>query len=232
MINLYEFDNTTNYRIYLVNQGSSARNFWCFFQEPLGLPSSGVFGNSDSVLSVPPNYPGLNYFTIPYQYVLGSGASNQPVGWHSQITTSYLEAVQLEQIWEVNYVTVPPRQGPSMRLKQGEKSAPNTVGAQVNSFDQVKNENESWYGNMSFGIQSGNGYIGVVWAPSPLDNFTITPKFAFYITTGDYTSNDLEDINSIANNSAKIGLSDFQNLEVTVTLTSSGSWLVNPGKPE
>ncbi len=231
MINLHDFESTTNYKIYLVNQGSVAKNFWCFLQEPQGVPSSQVYANSDAMLSVLPNYGGTNSFTIPLQYVLGSGASNQAVGLDVQIDSNYIKDVQLEQMWEVNYATVPPPQGPLMKLEQGTTAPKGTIGAKTNDFDQVHNENNGWFSNMSFGIQSANGFMGLTWSPNPSDTNIITPKFAFYIATGSYSNNSLADITVISNTSARVELTDFQNLEATVTLTSTGTWEVTPGKP-
>ena len=231
MINLHQFNSTTNYKIYLVNEGATSKNFWCFLQEPQNIPTSDVYANSDAMLSVLPNYGGLNSFTIPLQYVVGAGASNQAVGLDVKIDSNYIKNSQIQQVWNVDYATVPPPQGPIISLKQGATSPPKTLGMETNAFDKVKNENNQWFSNMSFGIQSANGFMGLTWSPDPSNTYTITPKFAFYIATGNYTSNSLADINAISNTSAKVELTDFQNLEATVTLTSTGTWLVSPGKP-
>ncbi|WP_231737977.1 hypothetical protein [Myroides odoratus] len=232
MINLEKFSATTNYKIYLVNKGSSTKNFWCFLQKPEGVPTSDVYANSDAMLSVVPNYDGKNWFTIPLQYKVGAGATNQAVGLNVKIDSSVIKDAQLEQLWNAEYATAPPKQGPNLSISQGEKSPANTIGIKSNKFNQVQNENEKWYSNMSFGIESANGFMGVTWAPSPNDKSTVTPKFAFYIATGDFTSNSLADIATISNEAAKIELSSFKSLEVTVTLTEKGEWLVEPGAPK
>ncbi|AUC76395.1 MULTISPECIES: hypothetical protein [unclassified Olleya] len=234
MLNLRKLESTTNYKIYLVNEGSTSKNFWCFLQEPVGVPSSGVYANSDTMLSVVPNYAGTNTFTIPFQYKVAAGASNKAVGLNVQIDSSIMQDSNLEQLWNADYVTVTGSQGPqgpSLSLNQSIPSPKNTIGIRSNSFDQVQNENKKWFGNMSFGLESSNGFLGVTWTPSPSNTSTITPKFAFYVATGAYSSNSLADIATISNDSAKIELTDFKNLEATVTLTSSGTWLVTPGSP-
>lgn len=231
MLNLNKLQATTDYKIYLVNEGSTSKNFWCFLQQPEGVSSSDVYANSNTMLSVLPNYGGTNRFTIPLQYVVGAGASNKAVGLDIKIDSSFIQNSELEQLWDADYATAPPNQGPVISLDSGATSPANTLGIKSNDFDRVQNENEHWYSNMSFGIQSANGFLGVTWSPSPSDTSTITPKFAFYVATGDYTSNNLADMTTISNTSAQIELTDFKNLEATVTLTSKGKWLVAPGAP-
>jgi hypothetical protein len=230
MLNIEALNSATNYTIYLKNSSSDSKNFWCFLEKPAGVPTSSVYANSSASLSVLPNYGGINKFTIPVQYSLGAGASNEAVGLGVQIDTSIIKQAQLQQTWEAQYATIPPNQGPNLSLVQGQKSPDDTIGLLSNGFDKVKNENGKWYSNMSFGIQTQNGFLGVTWAPSPNDQNTITPKFSFYISTGSFTSYELADISTISRQSAKVELSDFKNLEVTVTLTSTGDWLVEPGR--
>ncbi len=232
MINLLTSNNVTNYKIYLVNEGSGGENFWCFLQQPKMNLTGDVFANSNTSLFVIPNYQGTNKFTIPLQYTLGAGASNNAVGLNIQIDSAIMKDVSLEDIWDVKYATAPPKQGPNISLEQGTKSSDGTIGAKSNNFDKVTNENNKWFSNMNFGIQTANGFIGITWSPSPSNTTTITPKFAFYVSTGNYTSNDLADLTTISNKSAKIELSNFKNLEATVTLTSRGEWLVTPGAPK
>lgn len=230
MLNIQKLNSTTNYTIYLKNNSSDPKNFWCFLEKPAGLPSSDVFANSSASLSVLPNYGGINKFTIPLQYSVGAGASNQAVGLGVQIDSSIINDVQLRQTWEASYATVPPQQGPNLSLVQGEVSPESTIGLLSNAFDKTKNENNKWFSNMSFGIETQNGFLGVTWSPSPDDQHTITPKFSFYISTGSFTSYELADIATISRKAAKVELSNFKNLEATVTLTSTGEWIVTPGK--
>lgn len=230
MLNIDALNSVTNYTIYLKNESSDYKNFWCFLEKPAGLPNSGVFANSSVCLNVLPNYGGINKFVIPTQYSLGAGASNQAVGLGVQIDSSIIRNSQLKQTWEAQYATIPPYQGPNVNLVQGERSPDNTIGLLSNSFDRVRNENGKWYSNASFGIQTQNGFLGVTWSPSPNDQNTITPKFSFYIATGSFTSYELADLATISRGSAKVELSDFKNLEVTVILTATGEWLVQSGR--
>lgn len=223
-------NSTTNYTIYLKNESSNTQNFWAFLQKPEGLPNSGVYANSSAYLSVYPGYGSVNKLVVPLQYMLGAGASNQAVGLGVQIDTSIIKNAELKQTWEAHYATVPPRQGPNLNLVQGQTSPDATIGYLSNAFDKVRNENEKWYSNASFGIQTQMGFLGITWSPSPDDQFTITPKFSFYIATGNFSSYELADLETISRKAAKIELSDFRNQEVTVTLTGRGDWIVQPGR--
>ena len=231
MLNLASLTDTTNYEIYLVNKGATAQNFWCFLEKPEGVSSSEVYANSSAMLSVLPNYQGINKFTIPLQYMLAAGASNEAVGLNVQIDSAIMKNASLTQTWEAKYATAPPPQGPTLQLDQGVSSPGGTLAIKSNDFNQVQNENNSWFSNMSFGIQTAQGFVGVTWKPGPNQTSTITPKFSFYIATGSYTSNSLADMATISSTSAAVSLSDFQNLKATVTLDSTGKWYVTPGKP-
>lgn len=231
MINLKEYDELTNYKIYLVNEGATDKNFWCFLEKPEGVLGKKVYANSNAMLNVLPNYPGVNKFTIPISYQIGVGASNEAVGLNIKIDSNIMEEVKLTDLYHAKYATAPPKRGPVLTLDQQQSSPANTIKIKSNNFDRVKNENNGWYSNMSFGIKTANGFIGVTWAPSPNEDSTITPKFAFYIATGNYTSNGLADITTISDTSAKVTLDQFKNLEATVTLNSKGDFIVTPGRP-
>jgi hypothetical protein len=234
MYNTRNLESTTNYKIYLVNKGSNAQNFWCFLQEPEGVPTSDIFANSNTMLSVVPNYPGTNTFTVPLQYKVAAGASNEAVGLNVKIDSAVMQNANLEQLWDADYVTVEGNQGPQgpgLTLNPSTVSPSGTIGIKSNDFNQSQNENEKWFSNMSFGLESASGFLGVTWSPSPSVTSTITPKFAFYIATGSFTSNSLVDMTTICNESQTVELSDFLNLEATVTLSATGTWSVTPGAP-
>lgn len=223
-------NSTTNYTIYLKNESSNNQNFWAFLAKPEGLPNNAVYANSSAYLSVYPNDRGINSLVIPVKYSLGAGASNHAVGLGARIDTSILREAQLKQTWEAQYATIPPNQGPNLNLVQGQTSPDATIAYLSNAFDKARNENGKWYSNMSFGIQTQNGFLGVSWSPSPNEQCIVTPKFSFYIATGSFRSGELVDLETISRQSAKIDLSDFRNQEVTVTLTNSGKWIVQPGR--
>ena len=230
MLNIEKLSTTTNYTIYLKNEGADGKNFWCFLEEPEGLANKDVFANSSASLYVQPNYGGINKFTIPLQYILAAGASNNAVAEGVQIDSSIVRNAQLEEVWEATYATVPPKQGPGLSIIQGAKSPEDTIGYNSNNFDKKHNQNEKWYSSMSFGIQSPNGFLGVTWSPSPGDEHTIRPKFSFFISTGSFTSYELADITTISGESAKVPWEKFENLEATVILTSTGTFRVESGK--
>lgn len=229
MINLSVLQQTVNYTIYLKNQGSDAQVFWCFLQAPISTGSSTVYANSDTFLQVRPNYGGINKFVIPQQYTLGAGASNQAVGLKIQVESSYMAQVDLNSAWNVDYVTVPPPGGPTITRRQQDVVA-GKINVKTNQFDKVRNEQNKWFSNMSFGIETSQGFTGITWSPSPNSVYTIEPKFAFYIATGDYTANELANITTISGSSAPVGDADFLNLETTVTLLADGTWDVTPGR--
>lgn len=231
MKNLANTTDVDTYNIWLVNKGASAKLFWCFLQQPESVTGPDVYGNSDAYINVEPNYGGTNSFGIPLQYTVGAGASNKAVGLDVQINSSYLLNANIKDSFNVKYATVPPNQGPDI-TKNSTPSSAGTISLITNNYDEVQNNNHKWYENMSFGIQSENGFLGVTWQPSPSETTTLTPKFSFYVATGNFSSNELVDLNSVSTNSAEIELSDFDGFDVTVTLNSDGSWTVTPGTPQ
>ncbi|KGJ93766.1 hypothetical protein [Colwellia psychrerythraea] len=223
---------STEYKIYLVNESASTKNMWCFLTKPEGLTGPNVFANSSSSLSVTPNYAGTNLFTVPLQYSLQAGASNEAVGLDIRIDSTISVNADLKKKYQADYVTAPPKQGPNLTLDQTGSSPAKTMAFKTNGFNKVQNEDNQWFSSATFGIETGNGFMGVTWSPDPNDTKTITPKFEFYIATGSFESNKLADFNTISNDSAIIPLSMFKNLEATVTLTETGSWVVTAGRPE
>jgi hypothetical protein len=231
MLNIHDPNDVTNYTIYLKNEGATAKNFWCFLQKPKTEFNEGVYANSSAQISVLPNYGGVNNFTIPLQYVVGVGASNQAVELGVQIDSSFVRNTQLESVWNAKYATIPPQQGPTLELAQGLKSDPNTISLVTNNFNATRNLAGDWHSSMSFGIQSANGFIGITWKPSPGEKYQFAPNFSFYIATGEFSNNHLADILEISRNAAEVDLEQFSDsLEATVTLTSTGEWRVTPGK--
>lgn len=219
----------SNYTIYLKNESNDAKDFWLFLEKPNGLSNNDVYANSSAYLSVYPNERGTNSIVIPTQYSLGAGASNKAVGLGVQIDSNVVVDAELKQTWEAHYASTPPKRGPNLNLVQG-GSSDNSIILLSNTFDKAKNESENWYSNASFGIQTQIGFLGVTWSPYPNEQCLITPKLSFYIATGSFRSNELADLATISRRSAKVELSDFKNFEVTVTLTSSGDWMVQPGR--
>ncbi|KZN38692.1 hypothetical protein N480_13640 [Pseudoalteromonas luteoviolacea S2607] len=225
-----------DYKIYLVNESASGKNLWCFLSEPEGLNKKSVYANSSTGIFVEPNYLGLNYFVIPYKYALQAGASNNAVQANTKIESSIESTisidVELGKVYDTQYATAPPKKGPNLTVNQSDSSPTGTLQIQTNSFDKVENEEQRWFENATFGIEMSNGFIGSTWAPAPNEATTITPQFKFYITTGSFEPGTLTDFSIISKNAAVVNLSDFNSLEVTVTLTSEGTFLVTPGQPE
>ena len=220
------------YNIFVVNRSADTQNFWCFLAPPPELVNDpGVYANSSACLAVTPNYPGLNYFAIPVQYLVGAGASNNAVGLEVIIVSNVTNNASLGDMWEADYANVPPRMGPTMQLL-GTTGPANTISIASNAFDVVGNQNAGWYANQSFGIQTAEGFIGMTWSPAPQQERTLTPQLSFYVTIGDYGSNALAGWDQVSTNSAQINVpADFQYAACTVSYMPDGSWQLTPGQP-
>src|SRR5688572_9254804 len=111
------------YKIYLVNKSFDKQTFWCFLERPKELVNDpAVFANSDTYLTVAPNRPGTDSFTIPVEYIVGAGASNNAVGLDIEITSSVSNVAALTQTWNADYASLPDKEGPTMA--QAGKVAP------------------------------------------------------------------------------------------------------------
>lgn len=230
MTHISNEDEQTKYTVFLVNECAVERNFWIFLDTPQGLPGQGVFANTDANISVLPNYKGINKFTVPLQYSIGAGSSNEKVGLEVRIDSQIMKDTRLGQTLSAKYQTVPPKQGPQLTHDRTLSSPSNSINVNTNTFDRVKNEDNKWFSNMSFGIKSPNGFMGYTWSPGANEKYIIVPKFRFFVTTGSFTENSLADINVISNGSVAIERSDFLNFEATVKLTSRGTWELFKGK--
>lgn len=220
------------YKIYLVNKEGSSQKFWCFLSKPESEISPEVYANSNTFLTVPP-YTGSqeNSFTIPLQYIVKVGASNNAVGLQTRIQSSVTENTKLREAWEAKYIQ-----------KRGEKIGPTlhkagtapegTLNITTNTYDKSAESLNNWYGNMTYGVQSEEGFIGITWSPDPARTYEIKPKVTFYVAIGSFSSNTLADINRISSNAAMVTEDDFNgHEECTVTRKSNGSWSVTPGRP-
>jgi hypothetical protein len=223
---------TTNYTIYLINESASTQLFWCFLERPEELASqSGVYANSSANLAVASNSPAINTFTIPVQYVVGAGASNNAVGLNVLVQSNITQKADIGQVWDASYATVPPQMGPTMTLDSATSPA-NTIGIKANAFNQVNNEANGWFSNMSFGIQTNQGFMGMTWSPTPSQTRTLTPQLKFYVAVGSYGSNTLASWTDVSNDAAEVSVpADFQYNKSTVTYTATGQWNVTPGAP-
>jgi hypothetical protein len=220
------------YNIYIVNQSSNTKNFWLFLKPPQALEADpGVFANSSACLTVDSQAQGTNTFGIPLQYKVGAGASNQAVGLDIAISSNVTLDAELGQAYQANYQEeVPPKKGPKL-VAAGQAKDPSQLQIISNNFDQPNNEEHGWFANMSFGIQSADGFIGMTWSPAPGDTRSILPQFSFYISTGDYDYNSLAKWTDISTKAATVKLSDFKQFSCTVTLNGNGTWTVTPGRP-
>ena len=223
---------TTEYTIYLVNKSVNTQLFWCFLDRPQELADDPrVFANSAASLAVDSSSPATNTFTIPVQYKIGAGASNKAVGLNIKVDSSITQNVNLQERWLADYTTVPPQKGPTLK-KLAKASPVNTLAIQSNPFNQLTNEAAGWFSNMSFGIQTKQGFMGMTWSPDPNKRRTITPKLKFFVSAGDFGTNQLADWEDVANVAAEIDVpTSFKLEKCTVTYTPTGEWIVTPGAP-
>jgi hypothetical protein len=221
---------TTEYHIYIVNHSISPHLFWAFLSKPEISSTPEVFANSNTNLQIPAGSSNLNSFTIPVQYVVGTGASNNAVGLDTRIESSATRNTEEKQLWDVVYATVPPNQGPEMT---GPTDANQTIDMKTESFNPETNAAYGWFESMSFGIKTSHGFMGVTWTPSQGITYKITPKLTFYIAIGNYSSSSLADITAISNDSAICDSEkDFDAInQCTVTYDATGSWTTAKGRP-
>jgi hypothetical protein len=224
------------YTIYLVNASANPQLFWCFLERPDELAGvAGVFANSKASLMVKPKYSGKNRFRIPVQYVVGAGASNDAVGLNVEVISDTTHNADLGQIWDADYVTAPPNEGPDL-TKDSAAAGPHQIAIKSNNFNKVQNETSenSWFSNQSFGIMTEAGFVGMTWSPDPGKTRTLTPKLTFYVAVGSYGANKLADWTDISNSAQKLEVpDDFDDSnECTVTYGQDGTWQPSKGRPQ
>ena len=218
------------YTIYVVNKGGTTKDFWCFLSTPKMSVSSQIFANSAANLAVDPNAQSTNSFTIPVQYSIGAGASNNAIGLGVKVKSNASADVELGDVWNAHYADAPPPKGP--KLVQGDSGITKTIRVITSQFDQVANNKAKWHQSQSFGIETAQGFMGVTWEPDPDDDTTITPVMSFYIATGKFTRYALADMDTVSHSSAKIPLTAFSNAnEAWVVLDGSGHWHVSDTDP-
>ncbi len=224
----------TEYTIYLVNRSNKPQLFWAFLSKPEITNSPTVFANSNTNLRIPGGSQDLNSFTIPIQYVIAVGGSNNAVKLETRIESNSTRNTDLNKLWAIDYTTVPPNQGPIVPAAATGESTAETIAMQTSAFDPVENASKNWFESMSFGLKTAQGFMGVTWVPAPSLTYTIRPKLTFYITVGDYSANSLAEITTVSNRSAACNVpSSFDvSKQCTVTYSRQGTWSVEPGKPD
>lgn len=218
------------YKIYIVNE-QPKQKFWLFLDAPEEVKSnSSVYANSSSYMTVDQDYVGTNSFTIPIQYVIGASCSNRAVGLDVQISSVNTQETDLNQSWDIQYAEPTEKQGPI--VSKGKKSKDDLITLNTLTFNQKEEAAAAWYANLSFGIETHNGYIGMTWSPIAGSERNISPEIGFYVTTGSYESNKLARWTDFSNTSAAVTKKDFSpSREATVTRKSDGTWEVKKGAP-
>ena len=217
----------TVYTIHLRNTQANKQPFWCFLSEPESGINAKVFANSSANLTVP-TYTGSqdNYFSIPLQYMVQAGASNNAVGLNTRIVSNVKEDTDLGLGWLATYF--PLNEGPT--LDQEGTCPTDELDITTNNFDKSKEPLNKWYGNLTYGVKSQNGFMGVTWSPDPGKLYRIKPKVQFYVSVGDFSSNTLADMTAISSAAASITENSFDgNYECTVVLNTDGTWKVFKG---
>lgn len=224
---------TADYKIYLVNQSGDSQVFWAFLAKPNITNASEVFARSNTSLQISGDSTNINSFTLSDQYMIGASSSSNIVSLNAAIDSSATRLAELNQLWQVDYATVPPNQGPTIPDKSSNTSSAANIAMVTNSFNKATNEAYSWYSTMFFGVKAAAGLIGLSWSPDPQKTYTVTPNLIFYIAVGSYSNNSLVDINEISNNSAHCNTAtdfDVKN-QCTVIYTQVGGWEVAKGTP-
>lgn len=221
------------YKIYVVNQQSKEKTFWCFLSEPENAISSEVFANSSAYMTLAQSKPReQNSFTIPLQYSTQVSSSNKAVGLHTKVVTQSMTDTDLSSAWDANFYSGKEHKNPS--LNKDSSSAPSDcVIINTNEFNLDDQKINSWYSSLTFGVESENGFIGFSWAPDPNEQYTIQPKVSFYISVGTYVENELVRMTDVSKQAAHITNENFDvRRECTVVYDSSGKWSITPGAPD
>ena len=224
----------TTYKINLVNKQAATKKFWCFLNAPQISNQPTVFANSNTFLSLPKTLPGSSAsFDIPLQYSVQAGASNKAVGLNTKISSSVTQNTNLGVSWLAAYSQNGNNLPPTLKNDTTPPAPPtNGLVIKTNVYDKSKEPLDNWYGNLTFGVKTSHGFIGLTWSPDPSTAYITMPNVSFYVTTGKYQTNTLANISAIALNAAHLTASDFDgNLECTVTLNADGTWSKNAGKP-
>jgi hypothetical protein len=218
------------YNIYVINKSADTQNFWLFLKPPQAMEADpAVFANSSACLTIDSNSQSLNNFGIPLQYRVGSGASNQAVGLDVQISSNVSLNAEINQAFQANYQeTVPPKKGPTMK-QTGASTKDGTIQITSNNFDKPGNEENSWFSNMSFGIQSAAGFIGMTWSPAP----GVTPPWSrsFPSISAPAPSITTPWHNGPMYPARLLPWNCPTSTNCTVTLLPNGKWDVTPGRP-
>ncbi|CAB1275761.1 hypothetical protein [Candidatus Nitrosacidococcus tergens] len=220
------------FKIYVVNDTSSIKDFYLFLAAPDELAGdSEVYANSNTFIKIKGNSRDqTNSFTIPIQFVFEVGASNRAVALNTRIDSSTPRDIQYGEQWQATYF--PPNQGPNL-IKSGSTNNPKSVAIRTIPYDKDTDEGDGWFGSQSFGIKTSSGFAGMTWSPDPGETRTLVPKLEFYIATGTFGENVLADWTSVSSDPAIITEDDFSagnTGEATVVRTKSGGWDVYTGK--
>lgn len=218
------------YKIYLFNLQESTHKMWCFLGESASNISAKIYGNSNTFLSVP-LYTGIqqSYFIIPLQYIIELGASVQPVGSNIFISSSVRTETALGMKWLASYFQEPNERIPPTISENGVTSNKNLEIA-TNAYNKNEEPINSWYGSMTYGLESPSGFTGLTWSPNPSTYYSIEPEIIFHIAIGPFSADVLVDMEDVKRHSANVLNSDFDaNVECTVIYNADGTWSIKQG---
>lgn len=219
------------YEIYLVNQRETEETFWCFLSKPEVQVTVTTYANSSTSLRLSGKSTGRHKFVIPVQYVAGAGNTQKAVGLNVLVDSSDHKDLNMGETLEVKFPEPPPKA--AAILQRQKDGAEDKISVKTLPFNPEKFKDNNWFPNLSFGIETQDGFIGMTWEPKPNQSYVIKPKLSFYVATGDYSENLLAEWASVSRDVPKIAADDFDsNKACTVTLKIDGSWDVKAGKPK
>ncbi|EKN3724728.1 TPA: hypothetical protein ACPZRY_002565 [Yersinia enterocolitica] len=219
------------YTIYIVSESANTETFWLFLDKPDKLAvGSTIYANSAANLTIASGSSPEATFGIPIQYKLGAKSSNKAVGLNVKVATSQLKDVNIQDVWKATFYDGPEHQAPDLDKADGVANK-DEINYTDNSFNPDRVIQNSWYPSQTFGIQTENGFVGMTWEARPAKTVAIAPKLTFFVTTGEYSSNQLADYSTVSNSAQIVNLSDFSGFAVTVTYTKDGKWNIKKGRP-
>lgn len=221
----------TRYKINLFNLQAKTQKFWCFLNKPISTPTPEVYANSNASINIS-TYTGTQKasFTVPLQYKLEVGASNKAVKLKTLIESSDTHDTQLGVGWNANYTQQKNNNVPPVLKTSGQSAPAGQLAVVTNEYDKDKEALNNWYGNMTFGIETDNGFIGVSWSPDPGTTYEIEPIIGFYVAIGNYSQNELASIAAVSTKAATLTQDSFDAYyQCTVIYQTDGSWVVKKG---
>lgn len=222
--------NADELTIHVVSDSSTKETFWCFLAKPEQLDTGNeIYANSNARLTIAGGSSPEASFTIPVQFSLAAKSVNRPIGLGVKVSTRQSENVELEESWKATFYTSDEHQAPDL-VEIGDPASENTINYASSPFSPDNVIKNDWYPTQSYGMKTAAGFVGLTWDARPNKTVKIEPLVEFYITVAEYSAGTLANLTTVSTDAAKVKLKDFRGGAVTVTYTSTGEWVVTPGK--